>query len=320
MITMRGIFFDGKQAVYREDLPMPEQTATQSLIHIACAGVCNTDREILKGYRPNFKGVMGHEFVGVVEKSDDPGWIGKRVVGELNAGCGHCIYCRSGREKHCIERKVIGMEGKDGCFAEYMTLETHLLHEVPAGLALETALLTEPLAAALQIPKQVHIDPETCVAIVGDGRLAYQIASVLHLYGVDLTIIGKHEEKLRQFADFGTTKMGILEGEDHHDTYEIVVEATGSPSGLRLAAGLVRKQGTIVLKSTYAGEVSVDMSYFVVNEISIVGSRCGPFEPALRLLQKGLVKLPPVEFYELADFEAAFSSRAFKAGFRISRA
>lgn len=308
---MKGIYFDGTRAIFRDDLPIPVPMETQSLIRIIYAGVCNTDREVLRGYRPDFKGVMGHEFVGIVEASDNLGWIGKRVVGELNAGCGHCIYCRTGREKHCVERKVIGMEGKDGCFGEYMTLETHLLHEIPDGLPLDVALLTEPLAAALEIPKQVHLDPETSVAVIGDGRLAYQIASVLHLQGVDLTVIGKHPEKLVQFEAFGKTVTETT------DTYEVVVEATGSPSGLDLASRIVRKQGTIVLKSTYAGTTSVDMSYFVVNEITLKGSRCGPFEPALRLLGKGLVKLPPVEFYELQDFEAAFASRAFKAGFRI---
>lgn len=324
---MKGIYFDGTGAVFRDDLPVPVPTDTQSLIRILCAGVCNTDREVLKGYRPDFKGVMGHEFVGVVEASGDPRWVGRRVVGELNAGCGRCIYCRTGREKHCPERKVIGMEGKDGCFAEYMTLETHLLHEIPGGLPTETALLTEPLAAALEIPKQVHLDPETKVALIGDGRLAYQIAGVLHLHGVDLTVIGKHPEKLAQFADFGNTaeltaaeaalKNAGTAVEAEKATYEVVVEATGSPSGLALASQLVRRQGTIVLKSTYAGAASVDMSYFVVNEITVVGSRCGPFEPALRLLGKGLVKLPPVEFYGLEDYEKAFASRAFKAGFRI---
>lgn len=309
---MKGIYFNGTNAVFRDDLPVPVPTDTQSLIRIIYAGVCNTDREVLKGYRPDFKGVMGHEFVGVVEASDDPKWIGRRVVGELNAGCGHCIYCRTGREKHCLERKVIGMEGKDGCFAEYMTLETHLLHEIPDSLPSDVALLTEPLAAALEIPKQVHFDPEASVAVIGDGRLAYQIASVLHLHGVDLTVIGKHREKLASFAEFGhTAELGAPE----MGTYEVVVEATGSPSGLSLALQLVQKQGTIVLKSTYAGTISVDMSYLVVNEITITGSRCGPFEPALRLLGQGLVKLPPVEFYKLEDYEKAFSSRAFKAGF-----
>lgn len=320
---MKGIYFDGKTAAYREDLPVPAPSKTQSLIRITCAGVCNTDREVLKGYRPDFRGIMGHEFVGIVETSNDPKWIGKCVVGELNAGCGHCIYCRTGREKHCMERKVIGMEGKDGCFAEYMTLENHLLHEIPDNLPSDAALLTEPLAAALEIPKQVHLDPETSVAVIGDGRLAYQIAGVLRLHGVDLTVIGKHPEKLKQFEPFGKTVTGAS-GQNHQklaegsrETYEIVVEATGSPTGLALASEIVRRQGTIVLKSTYAGTAAVDMSYFVVNEITIVGSRCGPFEPALRLLQQGLVSLPPVEFFELEDFQAAFHSHAFKAGFRL---
>lgn len=312
---MKGIYFDGKDAVYRENLPMPSPSKDESLIRILYAGICNTDREVLKGYRPDFRGVMGHEFVGVVEESSDPYWTGRRVVGELNAGCGHCIYCRTGREKHCLERKVIGMDGKDGCFGEYMTLATHLLHEVPSGLALTDALMTEPLAAALEIPQQVHIGPDTAAAIIGDGRLAYLIASVLRLSGADLTIIGKHSEKLQKFAEMGKTM--LPEERQGAETFELVVEASGSPTGLELASGLVRKQGMIVLKSTYAGCVNVDMSRLVVNEVTIKGSRCGPFEPALRLLEKGLVKLPPVEFYELGDWKSAFASKAMKAGFLI---
>ena len=313
---MKGIYFDGKHAIYRDDLPMPKPMGTESLIRIYYGGVCSTDREVRKGYRPDFRGIMGHEFVGIVEKSSDGSWVGKRVVGELNAGCGHCIYCRTGREKHCLERKVIGMDGKDGCFAEYMTLETHLLHKIPDQLSMPEALLTEPLAAALQIPSQVPIHPDIETAIIGDGRLAYLIASVLHLHGVGLTIFGKHPEKLKEFERFGKTRKaeGVDTGKQN---FELVVEASGSSTGLDLASKLVRKQGTIVLKSTYAGTANVDMSYFVVNEITIKGSRCGPFEPALRLLEKGLVQLPPVEFYELKDWEKAFASRAFKAGFKI---
>ena len=165
---MKGLYFDGEKAVYREDLPKPVCGEGESLIRILMAAICNTDREVLKGYRPDFRGVMGHEFVGVVERSEDESLIGKRVVGELNAGCGHCLYCRTGREKHCPDRKVIGMEGKDGCFAEYMTLQTHLIHRVPEELPTEKAIFTEPLAAAFEITSQVHISPDTKVAVLGD--------------------------------------------------------------------------------------------------------------------------------------------------------
>ena len=161
---MKALYYDGTRIVYREDYPKPVREKDESLIRILMAAVCSTDREIRKGYKPGFTGVMGHEFVGVVEESDKPELIGKRVVGELNAGCGHCLYCKSGREKHCPDRRVIGMEGKDGCFAEYMTLKTHLIHEVPEELETEVAIFTEPLAAAFEITSQVHIRPDTNVS------------------------------------------------------------------------------------------------------------------------------------------------------------
>lgn len=310
---MKVLYFDGEKAVYREDYDKPIPTPGHSLIRVLMAAICNTDREVMRGYRPDFRGVLGHEFVGVVEDSDDPALIGKRVVGELNEGCGTCIYCKSGREKHCLTRKVIGMEGLDGTFAEYFVLANHLIHEVPEDLPTEKAIYTEPLAAALEIPSQVHLSPEKNVAIIGDGRLALMIAQVVSLHGVDLTIIGRHEEKLRLFEHLGNTK--YHEG----DTFEVVIDATGSPSGIELAKNIVRKRGTIVLKSTYAGTTNIDLSYFVVNEITITGSRCGPFEPALNLLQRGLVDLPEIALYTLSDYEKAFASKAFKTGFLISQ-
>lgn len=309
---MKALYFGGERPVYEERCK-PVPSPSESLIRILMSGICNTDKEVMKGYRPEFRGVMGHEFIGIVEESSDPRWIGKRVAGELNAGCQTCLYCKTGREKHCLNRRVIGMENKDGCFAEYMTLETHLLHEVPEDLPTETAIFAEPLAAALQIPEQVHIQPDTSVAIIGDGRLGFMIAGVLSLHGVDLTIIGRHDEKLKAFEAYGKTC------KETTDTFEVVVDATGSFSGFELASTLVRKQGTIVLKSTYAGKTMVDMSYFVVNEITIVGSRCGPFEPALRLLEKGLIKLPPIQLYSLDCYEDAFRSNAFKTGFLIGK-
>ena len=306
---MKGIYFNGTDAVYREDLPMPVRGEKESLVKILLCAVCNTDKEVRKGYRPDFRGVLGHEFVGEVVESSDVSLVGKRVVGELNAACGECIYCKTGRPSHCNERRVLGMKNKDGAFAEYMTIDTNLLHVVPKELPTEIAIFTEPLAAAFEILTQVHVSPSKNAAVLGDGRLALFVAQVLAQTGIDLTVIGKHEEKLELFKSFAkVTTEGKPEG------YEYVAECTGSPSGLQKALELVRKKGTIMLKSTYAGTTNVDMSMVVVNEISIVGSRCGPFEPALKMLKEGKITLPNIEIYECKDFEKAFESRAFKAG------
>ena len=306
---MKGIYFDGNQAVYREDLPMPVRGEKESLVKILLCAVCNTDKEVRKGYRPDFRGILGHEFVGEVIESSDENLIGKRVVGELNAACGECVYCKTGRPSHCNERRVLGMKNKNGAFAEYMTIDTNLLHVVPEELPTNIAIFTEPLAAAFEILTQVHVSPQKNAAVLGDGRLALFVAQVLAQTGIDLTVIGKHEEKLKLFESFAkVTTEGEAEG------YEYVAECTGSPSGLKKALELVRKKGTIILKSTYAGTADVDMSMVVVNEISIVGSRCGPFEPALKMLKEGKIVLPQIEIYECSDFEKAFDSRAFKAG------
>ena len=306
---MKGIYFNGNDAVFREDLPMPVRGENESLVKILLCAVCNTDKEVRKGYRPDFRGIMGHEFVGEVVESSKGSLVGKRVVGELNAACGECIYCKTGRKSHCNERRVLGMKNKDGAFAEYMTIDTNLLHEVPEELPTEIAIFTEPLAAAFEILTQIHVAPDKNAAVLGDGRLALFVAQVLAQTGIDLTVVGKHPEKLKLFEAFANVTIeGELEG------YEYVAECTGSPSGLQKALDLVRKKGTIILKSTYAGTVDLDMSMVVVNEISIVGSRCGPFEPALKMLKERKVTLPDIEVYPCYDFEKAFESKAFKAG------
>ena len=309
---MKGIYYNGTDAVYRTDLPMPVPTEKESLVKIHIAAVCNTDKEVRKGYRPDFKGVMGHEFIGEVVESPDASLIGKRVAGELNATCGTCVYCKTGRPTHCNSRRVLGMHDKDGAFAEYMTIDTGLLHVVPDSLPDEVAVFTEPLAAALEILTQVQISPDKNAAVLGDGRLALLVAQVLSLTGVDLTVIGKHEDKLELFKPFArTTLQGEKEG------YEYVAECTGSPSGFETALELVRKKGTILLKSTYSEKLTIDMSVIPVNEITVVGSRCGPIPPAIRLLNEGKIKLPSIELFDPVDFEKAFASRAFKAGFRF---
>ncbi|WP_313128929.1 MDR/zinc-dependent alcohol dehydrogenase-like family protein [Anaerocolumna sp.] len=307
---MKALYYKDK-AQYLEDYPIPVPGPNESLVKILISAICNTDKEVLKGYKPDFTGVLGHEFVGEVVESNKKELVGKRVVGELNEGCGECIYCRTGREKHCLSRKVIGMAGKDGCFAEYMTIRSDLLHVVPDEIPTEIAIFTEPLAAALEIMEQAHIQPSKNVVVIGDGRLAFMIAQVVSLSGADLTVIGRHEDKLKQFSSFAKTTTKTDE------TYEIVIDATGSPAGILSAQKLVRNKGLIVIKSTYAGKVEIDMSSFVVNEITIKGSRCGPFEPAMQLLQRGLVTLPAIELYDLKDYEKALQSKAFKAGFKF---
>lgn len=311
---MRGIYFDGKEASYREDLQIPVPGEKESLVRVLMAAVCNTDKEILKGYRPDFHGVMGHEFVGVVEQSSEPSLVGRRVAGELNASCGKCIYCKTGRLTHCSNRRVLGMHNKDGCFAEYMTIDTALLHVIPEELETQRAIYTEPLAAAYEIFTQVELKDENNIGILGDGRLAYCIAQALHAEGLKATVIGKHSEKLKLFAPFANvTCIGEPEG------YEVLIEATGSASGLRQAFDLVRKKGTIVLKSTYAGETTLPMSQIAVNEITIVGSRCGPFVPAIRALTEKKVVFPPIRLYDPQDYQKAFASQEFKAGFVFQR-
>ncbi|MCI8432667.1 MAG: alcohol dehydrogenase catalytic domain-containing protein [Lachnospiraceae bacterium] len=310
---MKGICFDGKKAVYREDLPKPTPGEGESLVRVLMAAVCNTDKEILRGYRPDFKGVMGHEFVGVAEESSDAAIAGKRVVGELNAACGKCIYCRTGRPTHCSGRRVLGMHDKDGCFAEYMTIDTSLLHPVPEELPTEKAIYTEPLAAAFEIMTQVSLGQDKNIAVLGDGRLAYCVVQALRAEGHSVTVAGKHPEKLELFRPFAEVTL-----EREKEGYEVVIEATGSPSGILQALEMVRKKGTVVLKSTYAGEVSLPLSQVAVNEISIVGSRCGPFVPALNALASGKALFPEITLFAPKEYEQVFADTGFKAGFRFS--
>ena len=308
---MKGIYFENMKASYKEDLPLPERGEDETLIKIVLAAVCSTDREILKGYRPDFKGILGHEFVGIAVESSDPSLIGKRVVGELNAGCGKCIYCKTGREKHCLNRKTIGIVNKDGCFAEYMTLRTDLVHAVPDNVSFEEAVCTEPLAAALEILQRKHIGPDDSVCVIGDGRLAFMIAQVIALNGADVLVLGHHDEKLEKFKSFARV------AKDTEETFEIVVDACGHPSGLETARKLCRCGGTIVMKSTYQQDAKANLSWAVVDEITLMGSRCGPFKPALRLLRDKKIILPKIDLFPLSDFEKALSTKSFKVGFDL---
>jgi threonine dehydrogenase-like Zn-dependent dehydrogenase len=284
----------------------------EALVRVTTAGVCNTDLEIVRGYA-DFRGTLGHEFVGVVEDSPDRSQIGRRVVGEINAGCGECELCDAGDARHCPNRTVLGIVGRDGAFAEYLTLPPRNLLAVPEAVSDRQAVFTEPLAAACEILDQVKIAPEHRVAVLGDGKLGQLIARVLATTGCELVLIGKHADKLRLASDEGlkTVELNRLEV-DPARRFDFVVEASGAESGLNLALDLVRPRGTVILKSTFHGPARLDTSRIVVDEISVVGSRCGRFSRALELLERGAVNPEPLVAaeYSLADGLAAMQHAA----------
>jgi threonine dehydrogenase-like Zn-dependent dehydrogenase len=254
----------------------------EALIKIRKAGICSTDLELVKGYYP-YTGILGHEFVGEVVEAEDASWIGQRVVGEINVVCNKCEQCLHGRPTHCENRTVLGIVNRDGTFAEYTTLPITNLHRVPDSVPDEMAVFTEPLAAALEIQEQINLKPTDRVLLIGAGRLGQLIAQTLALTGCDLRVVARHthQQDLLRARQIRT----ISEEEIQPWRWDVVVEATGSPSGFSLARKAIRPRGTLVMKSTYKGEMSVNFSSIVVDEINLIGSRCGPFEPALRLME-----------------------------------
>ncbi|NOY98845.1 MAG: alcohol dehydrogenase catalytic domain-containing protein [Chloroflexi bacterium] len=282
---MKSLWLENETLSFKDNLPRPAKPG-EALIRVRLAGVCSTDLEMARGYYP-FTGVPGHEFVGEVVEAEDESWLGRRVTGEINVTCGECEQCRSGRKSHCENRTVLGILNRDGVFAEYVTLPIRNLHRVPDSVPDEAAVFTEPLAAALEIQQQVHIRPGDRVLLIGAGRLGQMIAQTLALTGADLRVAARHQQQQDLLTARGIRL--ITEDEVQPWRWDVVVEATGSTSGFDLARRAIRPRGTLVMKSTYRGEMSVNFSSIVVDEINIVGSRCGPFAPALRLLESGLV-------------------------------
>lgn len=298
---------------------MPIRKERDALIRVAMAGICNTDKEIVRGYKKGFKGILGHEFVGVVEDAPDKNLIGKRVVGAINIGCGQCDFCSNGFPNHCRNRRVLGMIQKDGAFAEYLTLPQENLYIVPDGVCNEEAVFAEPLAAAMEITQKYHIKPTDKVAVIGDGKLGQLIGRILALTGCDLTVIGRHREKLELISNLAGV---ALTSEANYENYfDVIIECTGNEQGFISAQRMVKATGTIVLKSTFNGTANLDPTHWVVNEINIVGTRCGPMDAALRLLEKKLVSVKPLisGFYRLEDYSEAFDKKdALKIIFNLS--
>lgn len=301
---MRALWLENRQLNLRDDVPISDPPPGEALVRVLKAGICNTDVELTRGYYP-FTGVPGHEFVGIVERGSAP-LGGRRVVGEINAVCGTCRACAAGRRTHCERRTVLGIAGRHGAFAEYLTLPVENLHLVPDSVSTDAAVFTEPLAAALEIQQQVAIGPGDRVLVVGEGKLGQLVAQTLALTGCGLCVVGRDEPKLGLLRERGIeTTRG--DGVDH-GAFDVAVECTGNPDGFDIARRALRPRGTLVLKSTYAGALTLDVSAVVVNELTLVGSRCGPFAPALDLLAERRVSVEPLIHarYPLARATTAF--------------
>jgi threonine dehydrogenase-like Zn-dependent dehydrogenase len=318
---MQAAVWDGQQLRVMHAYPAPVPQPGEALIRVTLAGICGTDLEILRGYA-DFRGVLGHEFVGVVEDCADTEWIGKRVVGEINVGCGSCYRCSMGWRKHCAQRKVLGIRGKDGAFAEHLTLPVKNLHLVPDNVSDEEAVFTELLAAAFDILERIEIKPRDHIYVLGAGRLGFLVAQVLSMTGCKrTTLISRDMDRLKRMKreriplpvnmDF-VWRVGGFQP-------PIVVDCTGSAEGFAQALSLVRPQGTVVVKSTFHGDLPTLTSQVVVDEIKIVGSRCGPFPPALNALNEGKVQVTWMieATYPLTDIQQAVEHAGRRGALKV---
>lgn len=311
---MKAVVFSSGKVSYRKDRPLPQRREGEAIVKVLVAGICNTDIEIFKGYM-NFSGVPGHEFVGVVDEAGDPRLVGKRVVGEINCGCGQCGLCASGMARHCRSRSVLGILNRDGAFAEYLSLPEANLHLLPDHLSDERAAFVEPVAACYEILEQIAPRENDRCLVLGDGKLGLLVAQVMATR-CRVQLLGHNERKVAVAKGLGIE--ASAEGAEDWD-YDIAIDATGSPSGLHAALELLKPRGTLVLKTTIAGETPVPLARLVIDEITVVGSRCGPFEPAIRALSDGTVRVDPLvtDKYALWDFDAALARARSKGAFKV---
>jgi alcohol dehydrogenase len=316
---MKALVITRPATIKLQDRPTPERLG-ECLIRVRRAGICGTDLQILEGYA-GFTGIPGHEFVGVVEHAPaaDAAWVGKRVVGEINIGCRHCDWCARGIKEHCDHRDVVGIRQHDGAFAEYLTLPAVNLHEVPGGMDDETAVFAEPVAAACRIFEQMTVEASDRIAVVGDGRMGLLVAQVLKTAAPDVTVLGRHDSKLAVARALGLTTALSDDSRAPAARFDVVVDVTGRPDGLRRALEIVKPRGTVIMKSTFHGEAPISTWPVVVDEVTLIGSRCGPFRPALDLLASGAVKVKPLisRVARLDDYQSAFAEarRALKVLF-----
>lgn len=318
--------------VVRSDVPMPVPGEGEALVRVLRAGICNTDVELMRGYKGGFTGVLGHEFVGqVVSAASAPELEGMRVCGELNISCSSCRICKKGgaiARNHCLQRTVLGILNHDGTYAEYLTLPVANLHTVPDGISNEEAVFVEPLAAACRIIEQGVVHPEDSVCVQGDGKLGLLIAEVISRQGLARkpVLLGRHKAKMDLLGDAVEARGPLPAGEelpeDLMGAFDVVVDATGTPAGLMMAARLVRPMGTIVLKSTCAEAATIDTSHFVVSELNVVGSRCGPFPEAVRMLSDGDLDVSKYisAIYSLDDAAAALAHAGEKGCLKVQLA
>ena len=318
---MKALVFDDELKL-DNNYPMPKVKDNEVLIKTTMVGICNTDYEITKGYM-GYKGVLGHEFVGVVENvgsSVSRNLIGKRVVGEINCACNNCPTCHQNLQRHCPNRSTLGIWQKDGCFSEYFTLPVENVIEISSNIDDITATFTEPLAAAYEIIEQVHFQPTSKVAILGDGKLGLAISLVFSAMNIEYTHIGKHQEKLEISKKLGAKTMLLEEiSENDKKSFDIVVEATGSTGGFETSASLVKPRGTLVLKSTIVAREGLNLASIVVDEITIQGSRCGQFKPIVRLLENKKIDVTPLVsgIYNVDDFKSAFEKNSQKGTLKV---